>query len=64
MADNEEKLARIRELSDIAEGYISDAEFREEVDTKVVRYLQAVCQALLVLKMQNEMIIEALTEQD
>jgi hypothetical protein len=64
MADHEEKLARIREMTDIAEGYISDAEFREEVDTKVVRYLQAISQALLVLKMQNDVIIEALSEQD
>lgn len=64
MADNEERLARIVEMTDIAEGFISDAEFREEVDTKVVRYLQAVTQQLMVLKLQNEMLIEALTEQD
>jgi hypothetical protein len=63
MADNEERLARIRELSDLAEGFMSDAEFREEVDTKVVRYLQAVTQQLFVLKLQNEILIEALTEQ-
>jgi hypothetical protein len=64
MADNEEMLTHIREMTDIAEGYIADAEFREEVDTKVVRYLQAACQTLLVLKIQNDMILEALTEQD
>jgi hypothetical protein len=64
MADQEERLAQIREMTDIAEGYISDADFREEVETKVVRYLQAIAQELLVLKVQNDAIIEALTEQD
>ena len=51
MADNEERLADIAEHVDRAEGYMADAEFREEFETRQIRYLQSLCELLMALKL-------------
>jgi hypothetical protein len=63
MAEPDERLTQINELVERAEGYISDAEFREEQEIRMVRYLQAVASTMLALKLQNEMVIELLRQQ-
>jgi hypothetical protein len=50
-------------LIERAEGLLSDAEFREDQESKVVRYFQAITTTLLALAAQNEMIIELLSKQ-
>lgn len=60
MADDDERTADLEELMDRAEGYLSDAEFREEFEMRHVRYLQATCTLLLVQARQNVLIIELL----
>ena len=63
MAETDERLTRAKERVDMAEGYMTDAEFREEHDTRVLRYHQATCNALLALYLQNQVIIEMLRKQ-
>jgi hypothetical protein len=63
MADSEERLAKAQEHVDLAEGYMTDAEFREEYETRFLRYLQATCNALLALYLQNQTIIELMSKQ-
>jgi len=60
MADTDERTSEFRELIEIAEGYLSDAEFREEFEMRQVRYYQAQTNLLLVLAKQNELVIELL----
>jgi len=63
MADHEEQLARAQELVDVAEGYMSDAEFREEHETRLIRYLQATCNALLAIYAQNQVMLDLMGKQ-
>jgi hypothetical protein len=63
MAEPDARLARIKDLRDRAEGYFSDAEFREDQESRVTRYYQAIATSLLALTIQNEIIIELLKEQ-
>jgi hypothetical protein len=57
MADAEETLKRADSLIELSEGYMSDAEFREEMDIKSIRYLQAMANQLMAIKLQNDVII-------
>ena len=63
MADNEELTAETVERTDKAEGYMLDAEFREEFETRQIRYLQALCELQFVTVKQNAALIELLTKQ-
>jgi hypothetical protein len=63
MADFEEQLNKAQEHVNLAEGYMTDAEFREEHETRLVRYLQAVSHSMLALYLQNQVIIEMMTKQ-
>ena len=63
MAETDERLQRAKELIDIVEGYISDAEFREEHETQLIRYMQAVSNALVAVSLQNLVIIDLLKQQ-
>jgi len=63
MADIDPRPANIKSLVERAEGLLSDAEFREDQESKVVRYFQAIATTLLALAAQNEMIIELLSKQ-
>lgn len=63
MAEDDERRTRITELVERAEGYISDAEFREEQEIRMVRYLQAVASTMLAVCIQNDMVIELLRQQ-
>ena len=62
MAKREEILEHVAELMDNAEGYITDAEFREEMDVKNSRYYQAQSMLLWALAEQNKVIIRLLRE--
>lgn len=64
MADIEELLQEAQEREDVAEGLISDAEFREEHETRVIRYLHAQCNLLIGIFRQNEALLEVLREGD
>ncbi len=55
--------AKIKDMLERAEGFLSDAEFREDQESKVVRYFQAISMALLALAAQNEVIIDLLKQQ-
>ena len=63
MADADERMEQITELLRKAEGFMTDAEFREEMETKQIRYLQAISHALLSLALQNQVIIDLLRSQ-
>lgn len=60
MADTDERMTELRALVEQAEGYLSDAEFREDVEMRSIRYSQAMTNLLLVLAKQNELVIELL----
>jgi hypothetical protein len=62
MAKREEILAHVTELVENAEGYMTDAEFREEMDVKNSRYYQATSHLLWALTEQNRVIIRLLRE--
>jgi len=65
MADIDERLIKAQQRADIAEGFMTDAEFREEHEARQIRYLQATCSALLAIFIQNQVIIDLLKkEQD
>ena len=63
MAEGETPVERMRELMDNAEGFFTDAQFRDETDMKQLRYSQAITSALLAMTMQNEIIIKLLKRQ-
>jgi hypothetical protein len=63
MADTDERLTLIQEFLNKAEGYVSDADFREEYESRVLRYNQAMCALLLAQCMQNQIFIELLQKQ-
>lgn len=63
MADTDERLTKAQQRVDIAEGFMTDAEFREEHETRLIRYLQATCNALLAMYLQNQVIIEMMKKQ-
>lgn len=63
MADTDERLTKAQQRVDIAEGYMTDAEFREEHETRLIRYLQATVNALLALYLQNQVIIDMMAKQ-
>ena len=63
MAEVDPRPAKIKDLLERTEGFLSDAEFREDQESKTVRYFQAISTALLALAAQNEMIIELLSKQ-
>lgn len=64
MADATETLKRANELVELAEGYMSDAEFREEMDIKQIRYLQAIANVMLALKLQNDLLLSHFTKDE
>lgn len=57
MPIDREALERITEYRDRAEGFVTDAEFREEVDVKNMRYYQAMSHLLLAIADQNSIMI-------
>jgi hypothetical protein len=63
MAETDERLTRIADLIARAEGYLSDAEFREDQESRTTRYFQAMNSTLLAVAAQNQLIIELLTKQ-
>ena len=63
MADTDERLTRAQQRIDIAEGFMTDAEFREEHETRLIRYLQATCNCLLGIYAQNQVIIDMMKQQ-
>ena len=63
MAETDEMLQRAEELVRIAEGFMSDAEFREEHEMRQIRYLQAMCNGLIALSIQNQVMIDLLQKQ-
>ena len=63
MADNDEKLQEADQLLRMAQGFMSDADFREEVETKITRYLQSVSASLIALGLQNQVTIDLLKKQ-
>ncbi|NLW51642.1 MAG: hypothetical protein GXY85_12495 [Candidatus Brocadiaceae bacterium] len=60
MADTDARQNELAELIEKAEGYLSDAEFREDMEMRQVRYLQAMTTLLLANARQNEAMIELL----
>ncbi len=63
MPETDERLSKAKELANSAEGFMSDAEFRSEHETKLVRYMQSVSHSLLAICLQNEVLLERLGEQ-
>ena len=63
MADTDARLEEVVARTRRAEGFMSDAEFREEVESKVVRYLQALSETMIAVIRQNEVIIDLLKAQ-
>lgn len=63
MAETDERLQQIVELVERAEGYMSDAEFREDFETQQLRYLQAMSNVLLAISFQNQLIMDLLKAQ-
>ena len=61
--NNEEAVGRINELLTRAEGFMTDAEFREEMDMKNLRYQQAMSHTLLAMSEQNRLILDLLRKQ-
>lgn len=61
MVDIDETLEQATALLRRAQGFMSDAEFREDVETKQTRYLQAISAAAITACLQNEVIIDLLT---
>jgi hypothetical protein len=62
MAKREEIMAEVQQMLDDAEGYMTDAEFREEMDVKNSRYFQAMSHLLMALTRQNQIIMRLLRE--
>ena len=63
MPDTDERLLKALEHIKLTEGFMTDAEFREDHETRVIRYLQALTNGLLALSLQNQVIIELLEKQ-
>jgi hypothetical protein len=63
MAQEDERLNAASERVERAEGFISDAEFREEYEVRTVRYLQAIANTMVALYQQNQVILERLDRQ-
>mgnify|MGYP000321247596 CR=1 FL=1 len=63
MAQNDERLEEAQAHIDRAQGFITDAEFREENEIRMVQYLRAVAEGVIALYHQNEVILEATREQ-
>ncbi len=63
MAEIDDILQEVTELRDRAQGYISDAEFREEYETRQLRYLQATSNALVAIVLQNSLLIDMMRKQ-
>ncbi len=63
MATAEELLERAHEHAESAEGFLSDAEFREDPEIQQIRYLQVVSHATLAVYLQNQVLLEAIREQ-
>ena len=63
MADVDETLQRAKEYIDRAEGFVSDAEFREEYEMRVVRFLQAISSSVIAVYLQNQVLLESLRKQ-
>ena len=64
MAAEDDRLEQARRRIEAAEGYVSDAEFREEHESRLIRYLQATSNALIAVHLQNQVIIDLLKEQE
>jgi len=63
MVETDERLNAASERVERAEGFISDAEFREEYEVRTVRYLQAIAHTMIALYQQNQLILERLDRQ-
>jgi hypothetical protein len=63
MASIHDQLSAITELADRAEGFLSDAEFRDEMEMKYLRYYQASAHFQQAQYIQNGIIIELLARQ-
>ncbi len=63
MARIHDQLSAIAELADRAEGFLTDAEFRDEMEMKYLRYYQSTAHYLQAQYLQNEIIIELLARQ-
>jgi len=63
MARIHDQLAVITDLADRAEGFLTDAEFRDEMEMKYLRYHQAATHFQNALYLQNQIIIELLASQ-
>jgi len=61
VAEDKDKAAQAAENVRLAEGFISDAEFREDLTLRELRYLQALCHLNIALYRQNEIIIGLLS---
>jgi hypothetical protein len=63
MTEADERAERITQLIERAGGYLTDAEFRDEIEMRFQRYLQAMADLLVAISMQNQVMIELLTRQ-
>ena len=63
MAEVDPRQVKVKELIERAEGFLSDAEFREDQESRVTRYFQSISTTLLALALQNELILESLAKQ-
>ncbi len=62
MAEQDERLAEAYQRLENARGFMSDAEFREEHETRQIRYLQAISNALVGIYLQNAVMLEIMQE--
>ena len=63
MPETDDRLAEAEHNMDVAQGYVRDAEFREDLVERNVRYLQAISHCLMALYQQNLAVIETLRGQ-
>jgi hypothetical protein len=63
MAAIAERLTEIHQLMENAEGYFTDAEFREDPETKRVRYFQSMSSSLRAITQQNAILIDLMARQ-
>ncbi|MFW6118798.1 MAG: hypothetical protein ACOC7S_00525 [Planctomycetota bacterium] len=63
MPEEDERLSDATQRVENALGFMSDAEFREEHETRQIRYLQAMSNTLVAIYLQNQVMLEMLQEQ-
>jgi len=64
MADNDERLEEANRLLRVAQGYMSDAEFREDAEMKQARYSQATASLLVALTLQQQVMLEMMKSRE